>query len=312
MYVKFLFKPERTTGKLKDQSRLKRGFRDLKMAEENTKVPELALGEDANIVAKDQDVSTAEPSNQPVENENRSENNISTGNGGEPANGAETENGNSTETGEISDSKRARESDSTDNTESQNPGPDNANDDGNNEEEDDDEDEDEDDDDDDEAGPRKKQRRERNRFLDIEAEVSDDDEDEEDEEESELVREGFITRGDEEEEETAGPDNRDDRLHRQLDQNLSKNSEEDAQKLAKELRERYGRSSSKQYRAAAQDGYVPQRFLLPSVDTATIWGVRCRPGREKEIVRKLAFQKKTQPRQVYGQQETEDSVYLST
>ena len=291
MYVKFLFKPERTTGKLKDQSRLKRGFRDLKMAEENTKVPELALGEDANIVAKDQDVSTAEPSNQPVENENRSENNISTGNGGEPANGAETENGNSTETGEISDSKRARESDSTDNTESQNPGPDNANDDGNNEEEDDDEDEDEDDDDDDEAGPRKKQRRERNRFLDIEAEVSDDDEDEEDEEESELVREGFITRGDEEEEETAGPDNRDDRLHRQLDQNLSKNSEEDAQKLAKELRERYGRSSSKQYRAAAQDGYVPQRFLLPSVDTATIWGVRCRPGREKEIVRKL-FKKK--------------------
>ncbi|KAM3160524.1 Transcription elongation factor SPT5 [Lachancea thermotolerans] len=156
---------------------------------------------------------------------------------------------------------------------------------------DDDEDDDEDEDDDDEAGPRKKQRRERNRFLDIEAEVSDDEEDEEDDEESELVREGFITRGDEEEEETAGPTGRDDRLHRQLDQNLNKSSEEDAQKLAKELRERYGRSSSKQYRAAAQDGYVPQRFLLPSVDTATIWGVRCRPGREKEIVRKLLKKK---------------------
>ncbi|SCU88918.1 LAMI_0D11782g1_1 [Lachancea mirantina] len=167
-------------------------------------------------------------------------------------------------------------------------GPEGKENDGN--EDEDDEDEDDEDEDDDEEGPRKKQRRERNRFLDIEAEVSDDDEDEEDEEDSELVREGFITRGDEEDEETTGP-NRDDRLHRQLDQNLNKSSEEDAQKLAKELRERYGRSSSKQYRAAAQDGYVPQRFLLPSVDTATIWGVRCRPGREKELVRKLLKKK---------------------
>lgn len=158
-----------------------------------------------------------------------------------------------------------------------------------NEDEDDDED-DEEEDDDDESGPRKKQRRERNRFLDIEAEVSDDDEEDEDEEDSELVREGFITRGDEDDEDITGP-NRDDRLHRQLDQNLQKTSEEDAQKLAKELRERYGRSSSKQYRAAAQDGYVPQRFLLPSVDTATVWGVRCRPGKEKELVRKLLKKK---------------------
>ncbi|CDF89865.1 ZYBA0S05-03554g1_1 [Zygosaccharomyces bailii CLIB 213] len=160
-------------------------------------------------------------------------------------------------------------------------------------EDDDDEDDDDDDDDDDEEdeeGPNKKRRRERNRFLDIEAEVSDDDEEDEDEEDSELVREGFITRGDDEEEGTAG-DQREDRLHRQLDQDLNKSSEEDAQRLAKELRERYGRSSSKQYRAAAQDGYVPQRLLLPSVDTATIWGVRCRPGKEKELVKKL-FKKK--------------------
>ncbi|AET39153.1 transcription elongation factor SPT5 Ecym_4073 [Eremothecium cymbalariae DBVPG len=148
------------------------------------------------------------------------------------------------------------------------------------------EDEDEESDDD---SPRKKQRRERNRFLDIEAEVSDDDEEEEDEEDSELVREGFITHGDDEEEEVQRA--KDDRLHRQLDQNLQKSSEEDAQKLAKELRERYGRSSSKQYRAAAQDGYVTQRFMLPSVDTATIWGVRCRPGKEKDLVKKLLKKK---------------------
>lgn len=138
--------------------------------------------------------------------------------------------------------------------------------------------------------PSKRQRHERNRFLDIEAEVSEDEEEDEDEEESELVREGFITRDDEHDEEGLGG-RRDDRLHRKLDRDLHKTSEEDAQRLAKELRERYGRSSSKQYRAATQDGYIPQRFLLPSVDTATIWGVRVRPGKEKELVRKLLKKK---------------------
>lgn len=157
---------------------------------------------------------------------------------------------------------------------------------------DDDEEEDEDDDEDDEARNKRK-RQERNRFLDIEAEVSDDEDEDEDEEDSELVREGFITHGVDEEEGDEGTAEfrQDDRLHRQLDQNLNKSSEEDAQRLARELRERYGRSSSKQYRAAAQDGYVPQRFLLPSVDTATVWGVRCRPGKEKELVRKLLKKK---------------------
>lgn len=159
---------------------------------------------------------------------------------------------------------------------------------GNDEEEDEESGDEDDEEEEEEGGPSKKRRQERNRFLDIEAEVSDDEDEEEDEEESELIREGFITRGDDDESAEA---QREDRLHRQLDQDLNKSSEEDAQRLAKELRERYGRSSSKQYRAAAQDGYIPQRFLLPSVDTATIWGVRCRPGREKELVRKLLKKK---------------------
>lgn len=150
---------------------------------------------------------------------------------------------------------------------------------------------DEEDEDEDEPAAKRRQQ-ERNRFLDIEAEVSEDEDEDEDEEDSELVREGFITHGDDEDDEEGVPGNRrGDRLHRQLDQDLNKSSEEDAQRLAKELRERYGRSSSKQYRAAAQDGYVPQRFLLPSVDTATIWGVRVRPGKEKELVRKLLKKK---------------------
>ena len=157
-----------------------------------------------------------------------------------------------------------------------------------NDEDDDDEDDDDEEEEEEDVAPNKRHRQERNRFLDIEAEVSDDEDEDDDEEESELVREGFITRDDEHEE---GEGQGRDRLHRELDQNMNKTSEEDAQRLAKELRERYGRASSKQYRAAAQDGYVPQRFLLPSVDTATVWGVRCRPGKEKELVKKL-FKKK--------------------
>lgn len=110
---------------------------------------------------------------------------------------------------------------------------------GDNKDEDDDEDDDDDDDDedDDDEAPTKRRRQERNRFLDIEAEVSDDEDEDEDEEDSELVREGFITHGDDEDDEASAPGaRRDDRLHRQLDQDLNKTSEEDAQRLAKELR----------------------------------------------------------------------------
>lgn len=155
---------------------------------------------------------------------------------------------------------------------------------------DDDDNDDDDDEDEDVESYRKKQRRERNRFLDIEAEVSEDEDDEEDEEDSELVREGFITRGDEEDEEDRGG-RVDDRLHRELDQNLQKTADEDMHKIAEDFKKRYGRDSSKDYRVQTQGGYVPQRFMLPSVDTAIIWSVRCRPGKEKELVRKLLNKK---------------------
>ena len=160
-----------------------------------------------------------------------------------------------------------------------------------NEQEDVEEEEDEDEDEDEDIGSsRKKQRRERNRFLDIEAEVSEDEDDEEDDEDSELVREGFITRGDEDDEEERGA-RVDDRLHRELDQNLQKTADEDMHKIAEEFKKRYGRDSSKDYRVQTQGGYVPQRFMLPSVDTAIIWSVRCRPGKEKDLVKKLLNKK---------------------
>lgn len=151
-------------------------------------------------------------------------------------------------------------------------------------------DDDEDDDEEDEGDrvrSRKRARRDRNQFVDVEAEVSDDDE-EEDEDDEELAKEGFIApehdHGDEE------PISRDDRLHRQVDRTHEKSTEEDAQRLAAQFKERYGRANK--YRAE-DSGAVSQRFLLPSIHDPSIWAVRCRPGKEKELVRKLLKKKLT-------------------
>jgi len=46
------------------------------------------------------------------------------------------------------------------------------------------------------------------------------------------------------------------------------------------LKERYGRTRVTQ----TDSVIVPQRLLLPSVDDPTIWGVRCKPGKEREVV----------------------------
>jgi len=154
------------------------------------------------------------------------------------------------------------------------------------EEEDDDEDEDEDDEED-RVRSRKRARRERNQFVDVEAEVSDDEEDE-DEDEDELAKEGFIAPEHDHEDEE--PISRDDRLHRQVDRTHEKSTEEDAQRLAEEYREKYGRSNK--YRPD-ESGFVPQRFLLPSIHDPSIWAVRCRPGKEKELVKKLLKKKMT-------------------
>lgn len=154
-------------------------------------------------------------------------------------------------------------------------------------EDDEDDDEDDEEDEDEEEGTRggrrraKKQRR--NRFLDVEAEVDDDEEDL-DEEEEELAREdGFI--------EEDIPDDTEDVQRRaaadnqRLDRFRRQEEDTNAEALAEELRQRYGRSA----RYAAQSDYaeVPQRLLMPSVEDPSLWGVPCKPGRERDIVMTL-------------------------
>lgn len=144
---------------------------------------------------------------------------------------------------------------------------------------DDDDEEDEEDDEDEIQGHRRKRRKDRRTaFFDIEAEVDDEDEVDEDEEDAEDQRD-FIEQEDVAEVELR---DRDDRRHRELDRRREMEAGLDAEKLAQRFKDNYGK---KRYsRTVGDSSVVPQRLLLPSVDDPSIWGVRCKEGKEREVV----------------------------
>ncbi|KAJ5187512.1 hypothetical protein N7449_010506 [Penicillium cf. viridicatum] len=152
----------------------------------------------------------------------------------------------------------------------------------------DDEDEEEDDEEEDVARPQKRMKRAANPFIEDEAGV-DDEEDEADDEEDELAEYGMETHPDDLDALPQGTET-DDRRHRQLDRQREIDASMDAEKQAQMLKERYGRN-----RAAATDSLViPKRLLLPSVEDPSIWGGRCKPGKEKEVV--YSIQKRIEER----------------
>lgn len=142
--------------------------------------------------------------------------------------------------------------------------------------------EDEEDDEEEEVSgrPRKRTRRDpRNQYLDVEADVDEDDEGDEEDEEGQA--DPFIadTHPDDLADLPTGTET-DDRRHRELDRQRERDLQMDAEKQAKILNERY---SSR--RAQTNDAVtVPQRLLLPSVDDPSIWGLKCKPGKEREVV----------------------------
>jgi transcription elongation factor SPT5 len=152
-----------------------------------------------------------------------------------------------------------------------------------------DEEDDEEDEEDEDIGrthkrPRKKRRA--NMFLDVEAEVDEDEEELEEEDEDLGGEDGFIQEHDLENDDI---DPRDDRRHREFDRQRQEITDKDAERLAEEFREKYGRSAASRYRG---DGAgVAQRLLLPSVDDPSIWAIKCKVGKERDIV--LAILKKT-------------------
>ncbi|KAJ3731768.1 transcription elongation factor SPT5 [Lentinula guzmanii] len=126
---------------------------------------------------------------------------------------------------------------------------------------------------------RVKQRQKRDalsRFLDIEAEVSD--EEEEDEDLSSEGEAGFITKEgalpeDEDEDDLSG------RHHARVDKRRQA-EEYRAEKSAEEI----AREGGGHRRFTGEMSEIPQRLLMPSVHDASLWQVRVKPGREREIV----------------------------
>ncbi|KAH0015882.1 transcription elongation factor Spt5, partial [Aureobasidium melanogenum] len=153
-----------------------------------------------------------------------------------------------------------------------------TNDDDDEEEDDEDEEDDEEDEEDEDIGHPRKRRRKgpRNQFLDVEAEVDDEDEEEPDEDD-EIA--GEEMHPDDLLELPAGAE-RDDRKHRELDRQRDLAASMDAEKQAQALKERYGRNRA----ANVDSAVVPQRLLLPSVDDPKIWRLKCKPGKEREVV----------------------------
>lgn len=137
--------------------------------------------------------------------------------------------------------------------------------------------------------------------MDVEASVDEDEEDYDEDDDGLLREDGFIQEHEEGEEEEVQV--HDDRLHREVDRRREAIVEADAEKLASEYREKYGRSTASKYRG--DSGVVPQRLLLPSVQDPNIWGVRCKPGKEKELVRlilkkKLSLQHSKTPLEIFS------------
>ena len=179
-----------------------------------------------------------------------------------------------------SSKKRRRESDAEDE--------DDGNDDMADEEEEEDDDEDEDEDEEDEDGTttrhkRRPRKRRANMFLDVEAEVDEDEEELEEEDDDLGGEDGFIQEHDLENEEI---DVGDDRRHRDLDRKRQEITDKDAERLAEEFREKYGRPAASRYRGDGAN--VAQRLLLPSVDDPSIWAIKCKIGKETDIITKLA------------------------
>ncbi|KNZ47989.1 hypothetical protein VP01_599g7 [Puccinia sorghi] len=161
-------------------------------------------------------------------------------------------------------------------------------------EEDDEDDEDEDEEEDGRGKPRKRRKRTRNRYIDDLADV-DDEEEEEEEEEDGLggPEDDFIDRSEIPEADRSSRRNllRDitgddlDAGHRGLDMTRQVREDADLGQIAQDFREKYGRQS----RAAARDlgEHIPKNLLMPTDQDPSIWAVKCKPGREKDIVAAL-------------------------
>ncbi|KWU44835.1 transcription elongation factor Spt5 [Rhodotorula sp. JG-1b] len=115
-------------------------------------------------------------------------------------------------------------------------------------------------------------------FLDIEADV-DEDEDEEEEE----GEEGFVANGadDGDDADFAQGDFDGDASHRRLDRRRMAQKDKEAAELAAELNQRYRRNK---YTTDGAEDWAPKAMLMPSEKDPRIWGIKCKTGRERDLI----------------------------
>lgn len=123
----------------------------------------------------------------------------------------------------------------------------------------------------------------------MEAEVDDDEDEIEDEEEQAEIG-NFIDQSHPDDLLDVG-DADDERYHRELDRRKQMEDDVGAEDLAEQYKIKYGRKNAYSGRGALTDSaVVPKRLLLPSVHDPSIWGVKCKEGKESEVV--MAIMKK--------------------
>lgn len=121
---------------------------------------------------------------------------------------------------------------------------------------------------------RRKQSR-RNQFIEEEAEVDEDEDEEEDENDDfadEVHPDDLLE---------ATQADLDDRHHRELDNRRQAEQNLDAEEVARQMDEKYRRREMMSARRAAT-GAVPT--AQPTVHDPSIWVLKCRPGKEREVV----------------------------
>ncbi|KAI9593796.1 hypothetical protein BDF19DRAFT_148566 [Syncephalis fuscata] len=126
---------------------------------------------------------------------------------------------------------------------------------------------------------RRPKKRNRNTFFLDEAEVDDDDEEEEEEEE---FGEGGFLNEDLPDDEEIG--DKGATRHQQLDRRRIRDEEINAEELAAQLRERYSRDD---YASGGRRGnieHVTERMKLPDVKGPKLWMVKCKPGKEWDVI----------------------------
>ncbi|TPX32226.1 hypothetical protein SmJEL517_g04657 [Synchytrium microbalum] len=142
------------------------------------------------------------------------------------------------------------------------------------------EDEELDEEEEDEERPQKKKAK-LNPFVDVEAAVEDEEDEDDDMEEDDepdgplADEEGF--------DEEANKDYLSDKTHRQLEMSRRKEEDQDAEKIAARMNQRYsGHYQSGQYRGDYER--VPREVLKPQVGDPRLWLLKCVPGKERDIV----------------------------